>query len=113
MAFKELTVELNTSIFSTRKTDLHTKFLELLETQNCSDTSYSSWKLKQKLQAYYGDKISFIERPGLTDFLCSTQNNIAELNHLFSTQEEADTRVINPSSCRILQCGIKNYNSCL
>ena len=73
MAFKELTVELNTSIFSTRKTvmlliDLHTRFLELFETQNCSDT-YSSWKLKQKLQAYYVDKISLIERPGLTDFV--------------------------------------------
>ena len=73
MDFKELTVELNTSIFLTRKTvmlltDLHTRFLELLEAQNCSDTSYSSWKPKQKLQAYCGDKISFIERPGLTDF---------------------------------------------
>ena len=83
MAFKELTLELNTSIFSTRKTvmpltDLHTKFLELLETQNCSDTSYSSWKLKQKLQACYGDKISFIERPGLTDFVCSSSVTVGD-----------------------------------
>ena len=41
--------------------DLHTRFLELLETGSSSDTSYASWKLKQKLQAYCGEKISFIE----------------------------------------------------
>ena len=51
LAFKELTVELSNSIFSSRKTvmllnNLHTRFLELLETGNSSDTSYASWKLK-------------------------------------------------------------------
>ena len=59
-------------------TDLHTRFLELLETQNCSDTSYSSCKLKQRLQAYYGDKISFIEWPGLTDFVCSSSVTVGD-----------------------------------
>ena len=83
LAFKELTVELSNSIFSSRKTvmllkDLHTRFLELLETGSSSDTSYASWKLKQKLQAYYGYKISFIERPGLTDFVCSSSVTVGD-----------------------------------
>ena len=59
-------------------TDLYTRFLELLETQNCSDTTYSSWKLKQKLQAYYRDKIPFIERPGLTDFVYSSSVTVGD-----------------------------------
>ena len=58
--------------------DLHTRFLELLETGSSSDTSYASWKLKQKLQAYYGDKISFIEWPGLTDFVCSSSVTVGD-----------------------------------
>ena len=58
--------------------DLHTRFLELLETGSSSDTSYASWKIKQKLQAYYGDKISFIERPGLTDFVCSSSVTVGD-----------------------------------
>ena len=38
-----------------------------------------------------------------------TQNNIVELNH-FNPRRSRYTS--NPSRCRILQCGIKNYNSC-
>ena len=83
LAFKELTVELSNSICSSRKTvmplkDLHTRFLELLETGSSSDTSYASWKLEQKLQAYYGDKISFIERPRLIDFVCSSSVTVGD-----------------------------------
>ena len=83
LAFKELTVELSNSIFSSRKIvmllkDLHKRFLELLETGSSSDTFYASWKLKQKLQAYYGDKISFIERPGHTDFVCSISVTVGD-----------------------------------
>ena len=53
-------------------TDLNARFIQILENLGISETNYTSWKLKQKLKAYYGDKLSFIERPGLTDFACSS-----------------------------------------
>ena len=34
--------------------------------------------LSKKLQAYYGDKISFIERPGLRDFVCSSSVTVGD-----------------------------------
>ena len=83
LAFKELTEELNSSIFSSGKmvmllTDLQARFLEILETGSSSDISFVSWKLTQKLKAYYGDTISFIERPGLSYFVCSSSVTVGD-----------------------------------
>ena len=59
-------------------TELHARCLEIFETGSSYDTSYASWKLKQKFKAYYGEKISFIERPGLTDFVCSSSVTVGD-----------------------------------
>ena len=82
-ALKTLTTELSNSIFSSRKTvmlltDLNARCIQILENLGVSEPNYASWKLKQKLKAYYGDKLSFIERPGLTDFVCSSSVTVGD-----------------------------------
>ena len=82
-ALKTLTTELSNSIFSSRKTvmlltDLNVRFIQILENLGVSEPNYASWKLKQKLKAYYGDKLSFIERPGLTGFVCSRSVTVGD-----------------------------------
>ena len=33
---------------------------------------YTTWKLKARFEAHFHDRLSFLERPGLTDLLCSS-----------------------------------------
>jgi len=58
---------------------------------------YSTWKLKQRLKGYFQGKLSFIERSGYSDLLCSSSitvgdalNKAANLHAELSDQDEPD-----------------------
>ena len=40
--------------------------------------SHCTWRLKEKLQKHFGDKISFIVQPGKSDLVCSGDITVSE-----------------------------------
>lgn len=111
-ALNILTKELKGSIFSSRKTvlslkDLNARFIEILGSSGASETNYASWKLKQKLKAFYGERLSFIQRPGLTDLVCSSSVTVGDAlkkaSELQSELEESDRPMIEDESVNFVQ----------
>lgn len=53
--------------------DLQDKFVGFLREGGIDDErGYTSWRLKQKLQTYYGSKIVFISQKGKSELVCSS-----------------------------------------
>ena len=42
-------------------------------------SGYTSWKLKRRIQGHFQKKISFIERPGLPDLICSSKLTVGDV----------------------------------
>lgn len=54
----------------TSKRSRFTSILQELAVPKEEAETYSSWKLKRRLQAHFRNKLSFLERPGLSDLIC-------------------------------------------
>ena len=59
--------------------DIHRNFVCALTDLGVSDPgSYTTWKLKQRLQNYSDGKLCFIYRPGLSDIICSSMMTVGD-----------------------------------
>jgi hypothetical protein len=83
-AFARLTKELEESAFNNEKnvillSSLCQKYNEILHESDSEKGNYSSWKLKEKLKKYFGDRLVFLPRTGLSDVVCSRELTVGQL----------------------------------
>ena len=78
ITFTELCKDTEGSVLSKKKknvflSDLFDKYVQFLKARGVNDTeAYRSWKLKERLENHYRDRIVFISRTGQPDPVCSS-----------------------------------------
>jgi hypothetical protein len=99
-AFNDLTKQIDHMLLKSTKSAvtlkyLHKVFIDKLEQYGAESAgSYSSWKLKSKLQLHYGDSLAFLEQPGKSDLVCSATLSVIQAMKaaasLYKEDEEED-----------------------
>jgi hypothetical protein len=93
-AFTSLCREIEDTVLSkttsiTTLAVLHERFVAIVSADvNCKTHTFcTTWRLKEKLQKHFGDRISFISQPGKSDLVCSGDITVAEaLKHVVRLQ---------------------------
>ena len=92
-AFKSLCKEIEETVLSktisiTTVSVLNERLVAIsAEVNSKTNESCTTWRLKEKLQKHFGDRISFIVQPGKSDLVCSGDITVAEaLKHVVRLQ---------------------------
>lgn len=84
-ALRLLCIEMSSTVFSRKKSvvflsELQSRFTEILreKTGESDRSGFTSWRLKEKLKAHFGDRIIFIPQSGKSDLVCSKDVTIGD-----------------------------------